>query len=181
MNEPTSATGPTTAEERPPATGSHSHAEFNGLAFDYPTGWTSQPFGVVSSFSNVITYLSPTPLHDPCTRTSAPSGEEITCGYPVTQLDPGTLLVTWMNIGFPHPAGQPEVSQPNTTIGGRAARMDTATPGNCARIGGDKTIVADIERPGGNHYEMQACVRGPGLTDMERAIDQMLDSTEVTA
>ncbi|MGH3649840.1 MAG: hypothetical protein ACRDU9_03955 [Acidimicrobiia bacterium] len=182
-NEPTSTTAATTetpvSGHRPNSPAAH--AEFDGLSFDYPTEWTSQPFGVVSSFSDVITYLSPMRLHDPCIRTSVPSGEEISCGYPVTQLDPGTVLVTWTRIGFPHSADQPAVPQPNTTIGGRQARINAATPGDCAGIGGDETIVADIERPNGNYYEMHACLRGPGLNEMEQAIIQMLDSTKVTA
>jgi hypothetical protein len=132
---------------------------------------------VVSSVSAVITYLSPMRLHDPCIRTSGPSGEEISYVYPVTQLDPGTVLVSWTRIGFPQPAGQPAVPQPNTTVGGSESRIEVAMPGDCAGIGGDETIVADIARPGGNHYEMRASLRRPGLNDMEQAIFQMLDST----
>jgi hypothetical protein len=183
-NEPASTTAPISesAGERSPSISPTADGEFDGLSFDDPWEWTSQPFDVVSSFSDVATYLSPMRLHDPCIHRSVPAGDEITCGYPIAQLDPGTVLITWTSIGFPHPADQPAVRQPNTTIGGRLARVDRATPGDCSGIGGEETIVADIERPNGNIYEMHACLRGPGpLNEMEQAIFLMLAATKVTA
>jgi hypothetical protein len=118
-------------------------------------------------------------LRDPCIRTSGPAGEETSCGHPIAQLDPRTVLVTWTSVGFPRSADHPAVPQPNTTIGGRKARIDRAMPVDCSGIGGDETIVAAVE-PNGNYYEMHACLRRPGLHEMEQAIFQMLAATQVT-
>ena len=59
--------------------------------------------------------------------------------------------------------------------------MEVTKPASREDIGAEETIVADIERPSLNHYEMRACLRGPGQTGNERAITTMLDSTRVTA
>jgi hypothetical protein len=79
------------------------HEDFSGLSFglsfDHPAEWTSQPFEMASSFSRLITYLSQTQLSDPCTNTSAPGGLGTSCSRPVTQLEPGSVLVTWSTVG----------------------------------------------------------------------------------
>jgi hypothetical protein len=174
----------------PPATGAAPttspstqlvHEDFPGLSFDHPAEWTSQPFEVTSSFSRLITYLSSSTLSNPCTDTSTADRHGTACSLPVTQLAPGSVLITWSSVGFGRPAGQPEIPEPNTTIGGHTARVETTRRGNCVDIGADETIVADIERPSGNHYEMRACLRGPDLAQQERSITNMLDSTRVTA
>jgi hypothetical protein len=161
------------------------HEDFSGLhfglSFDHPAQWTSQPFAFSSSFSQSITYLSPMTISNPCTDTSTPGRLDTACSLPVTQLQPRSVLVTWSSVGFPRPAGQPEIPEPNTTIGGRTAHVETTRPGSCDNIGADETIIADIERPSGNHYEMTACLRGPGLGEQERSVTAMLDSTHVTS
>lgn len=175
-----SSAEPTSASESPSSLPLDSHADFGGLAFDYPSVWTRQQFTRVSSFTNLLTYLSPLSLHDPCTRTENSESIRIDCGAPLDQLDPGTILVTWENIGFPHSADQPEVPQPNTTLGGQVARVESVMTPVCSPLGGDSSIVADIARPMGNHYELRACIRGPGAADMQATVHAMLKTVVVT-
>ncbi len=131
---------------------------------------------MMSSFSDLIVYLSNAPLHDPCTTI----GGTTTCGRPLAKLRPGDVLVSWNNVGFPHVG--PEIPHPNTTIGGQPADLEATRPGDgmCTSLGQDETVTADIARPQGNHYEMVACLRGPNLARNEALVRQMLASTRVT-
>jgi hypothetical protein len=146
------------------------------LSFSHPRTWRETRYTRVSSFSDLIVYLSNAPLHDPC-RTN---GGTTTCGWPLTKLHPGDVLVSWSNIGFPHTG--PEIPHPNTTIGGQPAAVHVSRAGNgmCTGLGQNETVTADIARPRGNHYEMVACLRGPNLTRNEAFVREMLASTRVS-
>ncbi len=147
-----------------------------GLAFDHPAAWRAQWWDYHSSFTSLITYLSPLTLHDPCVRTSISTS----CGQPLASLPAGGVLVTWQNVGIPRPLGAPEIENPNTTIGGQPSRVTTARPGDCSLVDADETVTADITRPGGNHFEMIACLRQPGIASDEALIHLMLASVRVT-
>jgi len=147
-----------------------------GLAFDYPATWRAQWWDYHSSFTFLITYLSPLTLHDPCTRTSSSTS----CSQPLAALPAGGVLVTWQNVGIPRPLGAPEIENPNTTIDGQASRVTTERPGDCSLVDADETVTADISRPGGNHFEMIACLRQPGVASDEALIHLMLASVRVT-
>jgi hypothetical protein len=149
-----------------------------GLSFSYPAEWRPQSFLEVGSFFELITYLSTVTLHDPCTH---PQPGMSICGDPIGTVPPGGVLVMWGNVGFPRTAGQPEVRNPNSTIGGQHARVTTDRPGLCGQFKAEETITADIERPGGNHYEMQACLRSPNLSLSEQRVQAMLTSTRVSS
>jgi hypothetical protein len=150
-----------------------------GLSFSYPAEWRPQSFLETGSFSQLIIFLSPVPLHDPCTH---PQPGASICGDPIGTLPPGGVLVSWYNDGFPRAPGQPGVPDPNTIIGGQAARVTTERPGLCGQFKAEETITADIEQPnGGNHYDMQACLRSPNLAVAEQRIQAMLASTRVSS
>ena len=87
-------------------------------------------------------------------------------------------MITWNNVGFPHLRG--EVAHPNTTIDRQSARLEVANPGSCVGLRGQETITVDIARPLGNHYEMVACLRGPGLAANETLVREMVSSVRVT-
>ena len=178
-----SSTVPTTrrpTEAPAEAPGGLSLQRFSGnvgsLTFSHPRRWHETKYTMVSSFSDLIVYLSNAPLHDPCSTL----GSTTTCGRPLARLHPGDVLVTWSNIGFPHTG--PEIPHPDTTIGGQPADLEIARPGGgtCTGLGQDETVTADIARPHGNHYEMVACLRGPNLARNEALVRQMLASTHVT-
>jgi hypothetical protein len=157
------------------------HFDNGVLAFDFPARWEHQDLtSIPSTFVSYLGYFSSMTLHDPCTTTSVANGSQVTCGDPIEALEPGAALVTWANVGFPTAAGEPEIASPNTTISGQTARVDVQDGGDCARLGADKTITADIERPGGNHYRMVACLRGPDLAQAQTAVEQMLQSVRIT-
>jgi len=174
-----SVTGPTTSSHLNLATEPTTEFSRTGLRFDHPRSWLEVAFTATrSTFRESIVYLSNVKLHDPCTRTFSSGGEFITCGAPVSWLPIGGVLVSWSNVGFPHSG--PEIPHPNMTIHGRPALVTVARHGDCDRIGGQETITADIARPFGNHYEIVACLRGPGLQSNEALVRRMLDSTFVT-
>ncbi len=146
------------------------------LTFSHPRAWRESHYTRVSSFTDLIVYLSNAPLHDPCTRI----GGTTTCGRPLAKLRPSDVLVSWENVGFPHTG--PEIPRANTTIGGQPAELEVARPGDgmCTGLGQTESMTADIARPQGNHYEMVACLRGPNVTRDEALVRQMLASTRVT-
>ena len=147
-----------------------------GLTFDYPRTWTPESWPVESSFSSLITYLSPLALHDPCIR----AAYSISCGYPLTSLTPAGVLISWEEISRPHPPNETQVTSPNTTIGGQTASLTVAHPGDCGPIGADETITAEILRPPGGLLQMTACLRAPDTAMNEALVRQMLASVQVS-
>jgi hypothetical protein len=149
------------------------------LTFDRPAAWTPHRYQVFSSFSSAIVYLSNQPLHDPCARTRLPGGAlQISCGHPITHLAPGGVLIEWTRESRPNwkLSDAPGVEQ---QIAGRPSRLAIRRPGRCANLGADETILAFISRASGNWYQLQACLRGPGLASNERQVRQLLATTTV--
>lgn len=85
-------------------------------------------------------------------------------------------LGRWNADGFPfsHPP------EPNTTIAGRKAIETRSTGGWCATLRGTETITVKILRSvPDNWYEMDACLRTPGLARQEAEIASMLSSVRI--
>jgi hypothetical protein len=148
-----------------------------GLAFRYPAAWRLGRWSTgVSSFTALIVDLSTSRLKDPCSVTSRLGRTSVFCGYPVKALPPGGVLVSWNADGFPfsHP------SEPNATIAGRKAIETRTTGGWCATLRGTETITVKIFRSvPDNWYEMDACLRAPGLARPEAEIASMLSSVRI--
>jgi hypothetical protein len=144
------------------------------LSFTHPAAWrASTPHSRELHF-NPLVYLSTQPVHEPCTT----SGNETTCGFPVSQLQPGGVLVSWLYGGPPAFSLGPGKQ---IRVGGRpAGRVDTSG-GMCAQIGADRTIDVTIElKPlPSSLLEFTACLRGPGLAQSEAAVDALLASTKL--
>jgi hypothetical protein len=149
------------------------------LSFTHPPEWAEYPYQWASSFQDSVVYLANLPLHDPCHTETNGSSITGSCGYPLETLRPGGVLITWTNVGFPRPPSESEVPNANTTIARQPARVVVSRPGGCADIGSDETIVVDIARPGGNHFDMRACLRGPGLIANTRLVRSMLRSVRL--
>jgi hypothetical protein len=97
--------------------------------------------------------------------------------YPVGTLPPRGVLVRWDVDGFP----DFHLPKPNATIGGRPA-VETETGGGywCAALGGTETITVMIPRDStDNWFQMDACLRVPGLTQQEAQISSMLSTVRL--
>ncbi len=150
-----------------------------GLTFAHPRVWTESRYSMRSSFSDLIVYLSNAPLHDPCTTTLTPQSLATTCRPPLEKLSPGQVLVSWSSVAIPH-AG-PEIPKLTTTIDGQPAEVRTDLTKECASLGGQESVTADIASTSSGHYEMVACFRGPNLSATDALVRRMLSSARITA
>jgi hypothetical protein len=155
-------------------------AEFQNsfVQFRYPTSWDAAQPNVSALHFHPMLYLSVQPTRNPC----AGAGSTVRCGWPVSRLQPGGVLVVWENRGYP---GWSLASAPGapTQVGGRKARRFVTRPGACSAIGADETVQVAIERPGlsGNWTAVTACLRAPNLATNEQQLDAVLASTRFKA
>jgi hypothetical protein len=69
----------------------------------------------------------------------------------------------------------------NTTVAGRRAAETKTSGGWCAVLGAAETITVVIPRAEPGHwYQMDACLRGPGLSRQEARIASMLASVRIS-
>jgi hypothetical protein len=150
-----------------------------GLAFRYPVSWRSGTWSSdLSSFSALIVYLSTSRLRFPCTVRTGPGRIAETCEYPIGVLPPSGVLIRWSANGFP----TWHMPKANTTVSGRKAVETRTSGGWCVTLGGTETITVMIPRAApGNWYEMDACLRGPGLAQQEAEISSMLKSVHISS
>lgn len=144
------------------------------LSFSHPATWRSYPFRWAGELHyRPLVYLSTQPVQDPCST----KGNTTSCGFPVKQLEPGGVLVTW-NASNP-PAMTLGPGSRIQIDGHQAARVDTAG-GLCRSIGGDRTVdVLIATRPlPSTPTEFTACLRGPGLAQAEKSVEALLASTK---
>jgi hypothetical protein len=148
-----------------------------GLSFRYPTTWRSvTPRAGLSDFSALLVYLSTARLKGTCVASSSPGRIAETCAYPIRVLPPGGILVRW------NANGSPTLRMPtaNTTVAGRGANETRTRGGWCAVLGATETITVMIPRAQpGNWYQMDACLRAPGLSRQEAQITSMLGSVRI--
>jgi hypothetical protein len=150
----------------------------SGLSFDYPAAWTEYKptLPTVSLHFNPLVYLSTQPVHAPCST----KGNTTSCGFPVDQLQPGGVLVTWETNGLLAMGLGPGKQ---IQVGGHPAARQEKTGGECSRIGADRTIdvaIATSTLPSALTY-FTACLRGPGLAQAEKSVDALLASTKFTS
>jgi hypothetical protein len=146
----------------------------SSLSFSHPAAWKAYPFrwGGELHFRPMV-YLSTQPVQDPCST----KGNTTSCGFPVGQLRPGGVLVTWNASNPPAVALGPGS---RIQIDGREARRVDTGGGICRSIGADRTVDVLIQtRPlPSTLTEMTACLRGPGLAQEEKSVDALLASTK---
>lgn len=144
------------------------------LSFSHPAAWKAYPFRWAGELHyRPMVYLSTQPVQNPCST----RGNTTSCGFPVEQLEPGGVLVTW-NASNP-PAMSLGPGSRVRVDGHQAGRVDTAG-GICRSIGGDRTIdvlIATKPLPS-TPTELTACLRGPGLAQEEKSVTALLDSTK---
>jgi hypothetical protein len=148
-----------------------------GLSFRYPAAWRSvTPRAGLSDFSALIVYLSTSRLSSTCVASASPGRIAETCAYPIRVLPPGGVLVRWNANSLPNW----RMPKATTTVAGRGAAERNIRGGWCAVLGGTETITVTIPRAGpGTWYQMDACLRGPGLPRQEAQISSMLSSVRI--
>ena len=148
-----------------------------GLSFRYPAAWRSAtPRAGLSDFPALIVYLSTSRLSGTCMASASPGRTAETCAYPIRVLPPGGVLVRWNANGLPNW----RMPKATTTVAGHGAVESKARDGWCAVLGGTETITVMIPRAGpGTWYQMDACLRVPGLPRQEAEISAMLSSVRV--
>lgn len=145
------------------------------LSFTHPATWKAYPFQWAGELHfRPMVYLSTQAVHDPCST----QGNTTSCGFPVSQLEPGGVLVTW-NASSPPATGFGAGS--HITVDGHPARRNDTAGGMCSSIGADRTIDVLIQtRPfPSTPTELTACLRGPGLAQEEQSVDALLASTKL--
>lgn len=146
----------------------------SSLSFTHPATWQAYPFHWAGELHfQPLVYLSTQPVHDPCST----QGGTTSCGFPVGQLQPGGVLLTW-NASSP-PTSELE-SGSRIRVDGDPGRRVESAPGICRAIGADKTISVLVQtRPlPSTPTELTACLRGPGLAQEEQSVDALLASTK---
>lgn len=160
---------PTAKTDSPPVTYSNSV-----LSFSHPAAWKAYPFHWNGGLHfQPMVYLSTQPVQDPCST----KGNTTSCGFPVQQLKPGGVLVTWNASNPPAIALGPGS---RIKVDGHEARRADTNGGICRSIGADKTVdvLVQTSPPPSPLTEMTACLRGPGLAQKQKSLDAMLASTK---
>jgi hypothetical protein len=132
----------------------------NEISLRVPSDWNVGPRAafagsfifLTGSFSNQL--LSPA-----CTT----SGNSITCGQPLTSLQPGGILVDVYDNGNPTWTLRSEPGVP-ATVSGLSAKLDIETGGQqaCGGLGADRsrTEFIAMSSPPEDYYEISICSRG---------------------
>jgi hypothetical protein len=150
-----------------------------GLSFRYPATWRSvTPRAGLSDFPALLVYLSTARLKSTCVASSSPGRIAEVCAYPIRVLPPGGVLVRWNANGSP----TWRMPKANTTVAGRRAAESKTRGGWCAVLAAAETITVMIPRAAPGHwYQMDACLRGPGLSRQEAQIASMLSSVRISS
>ena len=159
----------TAKKDPPPVTYSNSV-----LSFSHPAAWKAYPFRWSGGLHfQPMVYLSTQAVQDPCST----KGNTTSCGFPVQQLEPGGVLVTW-NASNPPAMGLGSGSR--IKVDGREARRVDTQGGICRSIGADKTVDVLVQTSAlpAPLTEMTACLRGPGLAQEQKSLDALLASTK---
>jgi hypothetical protein len=149
-----------------------------GLSFRCPATWRSvTPRAGLSDFPALIVYLSTSRLTGTCVASGSAGRIAETCAYPIRVLPPGGVLTRWNANGSP----AWHMPEANTTVDGRRA-VETRTAGGwCRVLGATETITVVIPRSAPGHwYQMDTCLRAPGLPQEEAQIKSMLSSVRIS-
>ncbi|HEX5251346.1 MAG TPA: hypothetical protein VFW14_16910 [Gaiellales bacterium] len=156
------------------------------LRMGVPASWRRYRTGCVSSFTATMVNIGMGEMHPLGSRTSNPSPgvTRIVCGPPIGHLlAPGAVAVTWTAGAFPRPVGE----SPLARVPGRLVRrpdgwfekIHVGGGRGCPQPTTDETITAVLAAPWsrGYSFDMQACLRGPGLALHRREVLSMVRST----
>ena len=165
------ACSPTAAQ--PPLVQSDGVARYGSaqLTFDHPSTWRAHDFGSPPSTMSVsLVDLSTEALHQPCVETP----NSLRCGYPISSLHPGGVLVMWYRGGSPGWDFSQFAGDAMAAASGQRAVWQRVSPGDCAAIHAEETVTVIFD----NHYRFTACAAGPGLGTFEQRLKAMVTSTK---
>lgn len=157
----------------------------DGISFERPAEWIRwQPNQHNPVNDGPLIYLSTDRLLPSCATTpdatpNPASAEGRACDWPLAELGPNGVLVTWLTTRILQslPTGGEPVE-----VNGATARWQATKPGTCGAIGADETI--DVLVPIGqptplSNVAVVACLRGPNLASGEAMVRAMLESATV--
>ncbi len=152
----------------------------HGFSFRYPASWRTRTFGLSSSFSSPLVYLSNEPMHHPCVHHHFGHGEtSVRCSRPLDRLGPGGVLVSWTENGSPTWKFADAKGRP-LMVGGDPAKLGTSLEG-CPGLGAARGLDLVVKRTGAesNWYELRACMAGPDPAPNEEAVRALITSTRL--
>jgi hypothetical protein len=140
------------------------------ISISVPSGWNAgQGWVLPASFADLVGSLSNQLLSPPCTT----SWNSITCGPPLTSLQPGAMLVDVYSNGNPLWTLSSQPGTP-TVVSGMAARVavQTGSQSACSGLGADRswTEVIALASPPDDYYEVSICSRGVAEAVGERVM-----------
>ena len=157
-------------------------ARGHGVSFMYPATWHAGTYEVPSSFSTPVVDLSPQRLRPPCITRHLTYGTTITCHQPVGRLQPGSMLTSWSIQSWPGWTFRRAEGTP-LRVAGRPAKI-RVTHESCG-IGADELMEVVVAIPGSAQtdgwYQLDACIRGPGIPASEHEVRALLRTVRFTA
>ena len=146
---------------------------FAGASLHLPAGWRAMSYQNVSSFSELVAYLGPDLVPDPCSRYANGSS----CSWwQTTHLPPNGVVAAVWRWGGPPGAVLDMTSGDAVTIAGRPGRFVTVEvdPG-CRAMGGDEQLKVIVPNQAiWNWEQLDACLRGPDHAAGEATIRSMI-------
>jgi len=145
------------------------------LIFHYPTCWTTRTNVGSSMESSGLVALSNQVMHNPCHSKGSGSNVTVTCGFPVTTLNRGGVLVEVIEGGRP---GWKIDSEPgrHLIVDKHAAReLVTDNPSGRLRATEEISIFIDPD-VANNYYEIFGLIRGPHVADNQLLLQKIVQS-----
>jgi hypothetical protein len=157
----------------------------SGISFARPAPWTRWlPNAHDPMTDGPLIYLSTDALLQTCAATPPASpnpadAQGRACDWPLEELAPNGVLVTWLTTRTlaPLPSAGDSVE-----VNGATGRLQTAKPGSCSAIRADETleVLVPIGQPKPwSNIDVVACLRGPDLSTSEAQLRAMLASSTV--
>jgi hypothetical protein len=180
---PSAATSVPELSATPEATSATVRDTADGFTFERPSSWAAwQPNEHSPMMSGPLLYLSTDPLLPDCAvapsaSPNPPDASGSACSWPLRELKPGGVLVTWWTSRILQPL--PSAGAVVETNGAKA-RWNATSPGECSAVGADETVTVwvPIGQPSPlSNVAFTACLRGPDLGASEAAVRALLAST----
>jgi len=158
----------------------------NGISFARPASWTRWlPNAHDPITDGPLIYLSTDPLLPTCATTpqATPNPADAqgrACGWPLEELAPNGVLVTWLTTRILAPL--PSAGDP-VEVNGATGRLQTEKPGSCSAVGASETleVLVPIGQPKPwSNIDVLACLRGPDVATSEAQVRAMLASAKVS-
>jgi hypothetical protein len=161
--------------------GSLAHYHDYALSFSYPASWHTAPGWAATMGQMAVVYLSTERLHSPCKVFHHANGDVTgsQCGSPLVladKLSSGGVLVSWTG-HFAPGGGFSQLTGTRTRIDGHPARI-VPNQADCP-WDANKSLTVDVaanESGPSGWYQMDACMRGPQVAQVEAQVQAMLRS-----